>query len=49
MSYADAKNIPYVMFLGEEELKSGSYNLKNMSTGEQNQMNIEEITLKLKP
>lgn len=49
MSYADSKNIPYVLFLGEEELKSGSFNLKNMVSGEQTQMNIEEIIEKLKP
>ncbi len=49
MSYADAKNIPYVLFLGEEELKSGSFNMKNMVSGEQTQMNIIEIIEKLKP
>ncbi|RZK49525.1 MAG: histidine--tRNA ligase [Pedobacter sp.] len=35
LSYADGKNIPYVIFIGEEELQSNTFTLKNMASGEQ--------------
>jgi len=35
MSYADGKRIPYVLLVGEEEVVSGQFSLKNMETGEQ--------------
>lgn len=35
MSYANAKQIPYVAIVGESELAEGKINLKNMVTGEQ--------------
>jgi len=38
MSYADGKRIPYVLLVGEEELASGQFSLKNMETGEQQKM-----------
>jgi histidyl-tRNA synthetase len=34
-SYADSLNIPFVAIIGDEELKKGVLNLKNMRTGEQ--------------
>ena len=34
-TYADALNIPYVAIIGEEEIKNGVINIKNMKTGEQ--------------
>lgn len=43
MSYADAKHIPYVLLVGEEEVKSGRFTLKNMHTGEQQHLNEEEL------
>lgn len=43
LSYADAKNIPYVILIGEEEIKAGLFSLKNMQTGEQQKMNEMEI------
>jgi histidyl-tRNA synthetase len=33
MSYADAKKIPFIIIAGEDEIKSNSVNIKNMSTG----------------
>jgi histidyl-tRNA synthetase len=35
MSYADRKRIPYVIFIGEEELAAGKIQLKDMTTGDQ--------------
>ncbi len=35
MTYADNLSIPYVVLAGSEEIKSGTYTLKNMLTGEQ--------------
>lgn len=35
MSYADKIRVPYVIFLGEDEIKDGAAAVKNMQTGEQ--------------
>ncbi|MBQ8974767.1 MAG: histidine--tRNA ligase, partial [Oscillospiraceae bacterium] len=35
MSYADKSGIPYVIFLGEDEIKEGRVTVKDMRTGEQ--------------
>ncbi len=43
MKYADQKNIPFVLMVGEEEIKTGTYTLKNMKTGEQEKLSVEEI------
>ena len=36
IGYADKLNIPYAVFLGEDEIANGSATVKNMKTGEQN-------------
>ena len=41
--YADRLKIPYVIVIGEDEIKSGKLTLKNMETGEQEQKTVEEI------
>ena len=41
--YADKLCIPYVAVLGEEEAKTGKVTLKNMVSGEQKLMNIEDV------
>lgn len=43
MSYADQKNIPYVILIGSEEMSSGKLKLRNMQTGEQQDVTINEI------
>jgi histidyl-tRNA synthetase len=48
MSYADAKNIPYVVLIGDEEMQSGQLTLKNMETGEQQKLNTEDLIEKVK-
>src|SRR5690606_35013912 len=39
MGYADGKRIPYVLLVGEEEIASGMYSLKDMASGEQQNLN----------
>ena len=43
MSYANAKQIPFVALAGENEIAAGKLTLKNMLSGEQQLTNIEEI------
>ncbi len=42
MSYADKLAVPYVIFLGEDEIKDGAAAVKNMRTGEQVKLPIAE-------
>ena len=46
--YADKLEIPYVIVIGEEEEKNGTVSLKNMESGEQSQIGIEEAVQILK-
>ena len=43
MSYANAKNIPFVAIVGENEMNEGKAMLKNMETGEQHLVSAEEL------
>jgi histidyl-tRNA synthetase len=47
-NYADKLNIPYVIVIGEEEVESNNYSFRNMSTGEQKIIVMEEILSCLK-
>ena len=38
MNYADKLGVPFVMFLGEDEIKDGVVSVKNMKTGEQEKL-----------
>ncbi len=42
MSYADKLAVPYVIFLGEDEIKDGAAAVKNMRTGEQVKLPVSE-------
>lgn len=44
LSYANKLGIPYVILIGEDEIKAGKYALKNMLSGEQKELSIEEIS-----
>ena len=48
MSYANAKQIPFVALAGENEMAEGKLTLKNMMTGEQQLVAIEELIEKCK-
>ena len=43
IKYANQKQIPYVIMIGENEMKSGQLTLKKMLSGEQEKRTIEEI------
>lgn len=48
MSYADGKNIPYVILIGGDEMKSGLLTFKTMETGDQEKLSVDDIIEKLK-
>ena len=41
--YANKLNVPYVAIIGEEEEKNGTVSLKNMKTGEQEELSIDRL------
>ena len=43
LGYANSLSIPYVAIIGETELSEGKVTLKNMVTGEQNLLTIDEV------
>lgn len=47
MSYANAKQIPFVVLAGDNEIAEGKVTLKNMETGEQTLVSPDELITKL--
>ena len=47
MTYADKRNIPFVVLAGGTEMQSEVYNVKYMKSGEQESFNLEELIKKL--
>ena len=47
MAYADAKQIPYVAIVGGDEMAQQKVMLKNMTSGEQQLVSIDEILCKI--
>jgi histidyl-tRNA synthetase len=43
MTYANRRNIPFVVLVGEKELEDKSFTLKNMSSGEQRNIGYTEL------
>ena len=43
MSYADAKQIPFVLLVGDEEKETGLLSLKNMGSGEQIKVDRQQL------
>jgi histidyl-tRNA synthetase len=43
MEYADKKGVPYVAIVGQNEMKEDKITLKNMQTGEQNMLSLEQL------
>lgn len=43
MKYANDKQVEYVCVIGDEEIKTGNLSLKNMQSGEQQKLTIEQI------
>ncbi|MEO6346572.1 MAG: histidine--tRNA ligase [Aquaticitalea sp.] len=48
MNYANKRNIPNVILVGESELKNHTFTLKNMDSGEQQELTLEQLILRLK-
>ena len=48
MNYANKRNIPFVVLVGEEEVTSNTYRLKNMVSGEQFKVSLTDLINKLK-
>jgi histidyl-tRNA synthetase len=48
MSYANAKDIPFVVLAGENEMAAGKVTLKNMESGEQTLVTVEELIATVK-
>ena len=46
-AYADQRKIPYVAIIGENEMKNSTITLKNMSSGEQKELNTEDLIKEL--
>ncbi len=47
-AYADKKNIPYTIIIGSEEIASNQLTLRNMVSGEEEKLEINQIIQKLK-
>ena len=48
MKYANQRAIPFVVLIGEQEMETKQYTLKNMTTGEQEKLSAEKIVEKVK-
>ncbi len=48
MNFANSNNIPYVILIGDEEIKNRQLTLKNMESGEQKRISIEHAIRELK-
>lgn len=47
MKYANDRNIPFVVMIGSEEIANNNMTIKNMSSGEQKSMKVEEFIQEL--
>jgi histidyl-tRNA synthetase len=47
LDYANRKNIPFVVLVGENEMKENRITLKDMQTGEQELMTLEQVKEKI--
>lgn len=48
MKYADARQVPYVALVGSEEMTNGQVSLKNMTTGEQTKLTLDDLIARIK-
>ncbi|XCF07411.1 histidine--tRNA ligase [Tamlana crocina] len=48
MNHANKRNIPFVVLVGEEEINSSTYTLKNMVSGEQEKVSLEALVATIK-
>ena len=43
MNYANRRDIPYVVLVGEEEVKAKVFTIKNMASGEQKKLSFNAL------
>lgn len=48
MNHANKRHIPFVVLVGEEEVNSNTYTLKNMGNGEQLKLNLNDLIAHIK-
>ncbi len=48
MKYANARNVPFVVLVGADEMESGQLSFKNMQSGDQEKLTLDQIIEKLK-
>lgn len=48
LNYANSMKIPYVLFIGKEEVKKNKFKLKNMKTGKEKSLNMNSLIKFLK-
>ena len=48
LEYANSLGIPYVLFVGEDELRQNKFKLKDMKSGKEEMLKIDEIVERLK-
>ena len=48
MNYANERKIPFVALVGESELESGTVAVRNMESGEQENLTINQMVERLK-
>lgn len=48
MNYANKRNIPFVVLVGNEEMNSNTYTLKNMDSGKQETLSLNDLITVLK-
>ena len=46
-NYANNNHIPYVAIIGEDEIKNNTITIKNMQSGQQEKMSVEQLTTML--
>ncbi len=48
MKYADDRKVPYVILVGADEMSSGQLSLKNMASGEQETLTLDDVIQRLR-
>ena len=48
LNHANKRSIPFIVLVGDEEIKSNSYTLKNMISGEQFKVSLEALISHIK-
>ena len=48
MNHANKRAIPFVVLVGDQEIDSNTYTLKNMGSGEQDKVSLDALTSKIK-